>query len=68
MIQNNLRNLIRQKNLSQTEVARRCKLKRGCVASICAGRVNGIRLDTLNKLCNGLNCRVEEILVYVADA
>ena len=37
------------------------------ISAIYSGDIGGIRLDTLDKLCRMLDCRVEDILEYVPD-
>lgn len=60
-----LKQLRREKNLSQNELARRLEMSLANVQKIEYGKVKSIPLATLERLCNTLDCEVGELLVRI---
>lgn len=53
------------KNFSQYELAQRSGMSPQNIQKLEQGRAKGIQLDTLDKLCEALNCEIQELLVRV---
>lgn len=55
MARNNMRQI--------KELAQKADLSEVIISKILKGKKQGLRLDTISKLCMALNCKVEELIV-----
>lgn len=62
----NLSKLLGERKLRASEVARKTGINKNTLSSLYNENVTGIRFDTLEKLCNFLNCSVGDLVEYVA--
>ena len=67
MILNKLSELIGRKRLKIKDVVDRTGLARNTVTELYYARAKMVTLETLDKLCNGLDCRLDEIIEYIPD-
>lgn len=59
----NLERVLSEKQISKTQLCYACKLQRTQLNNYCKNKVTRIDLNTLAKICEYLNCDVNEILV-----
>jgi putative transcriptional regulator len=59
----NLERVLSEKQVSKTQLCYACKLQRTQLNNYCKNKVTRIDLNTLAKICDYLNCDVNEILV-----
>ena len=59
----NLERVLSEKQVSKTQLCYACKLQRTQLNNYCKNKVTRIDLNTLAKICEYLNCDVNEILV-----
>lgn len=59
----NLRVLLAERNLKMTDVIRDTGISKTAIRGIFHETSKGIQFDTLETLCNYLNCGVEELLI-----
>ena len=64
-IQINLEKLIKEKNLTSKEVARRRNITEANLSILKTGKAKGIRFTTLLRICRALDCQPGDILEYV---
>ena len=64
-IQINLEKLIKEKNLTSKEVAKRINITEANLSILKTGKANGIRFTTLLRICRALDCQPGDILEYV---
>lgn len=64
MIKVTLDEVLEQRNMTQRELARRIPLTEANLSNLKNGNVKGIRLDTLNRICEILRCQPGDILQY----
>ena len=64
----NLRVLLAEKNLKMTDVIRDTGLSKTAIRGIFHETSKGIQFDTLETLCDYLNCGVEELLILEKKA
>ncbi len=67
MIKNKLSEIMGRRRLNMAEVARLAGLTHVTVFRIYHDKTKTIELETLNKLCNALNCRVQDIFEHIPD-
>ncbi|MBW4580638.1 MAG: helix-turn-helix domain-containing protein [Tildeniella nuda ZEHNDER 1965/U140] len=53
------------KEISQNELARRIKMSPQNIQKLEQGRAKGVQLDTLDMLCDALDCEIQDILVRI---
>lgn len=53
------------KNINKTTLANNCNIARHTIAKM--GRNEYVDLKTLDKICNYLQCDIEDIIKYVPD-
>lgn len=59
-----IQNKLREMNMSKAELSRKLEVSYPTVLEICNGTAISIRLDTLEKLCNILQCTPNDILTF----
>lgn len=67
MIKVHLSKLMGEKRLNIAEVSRMAGLHRNGVTKIYNEETDGIKFDTLEKLCKVLDCKIEDLLEIVED-
>lgn len=60
-----LKQVRESKQLSQYELAQRSGMSPQNIQKLEQGRAKGIQLDTLDALCEALECEIQELLVRV---
>jgi putative transcriptional regulator len=68
MIRVNLVELLRQRGISQRELARRIGTHPNVVSRIAREQTGGISYELLNGLCRELRCRPGDLLAYEDDS
>ncbi|QIR36341.1 helix-turn-helix transcriptional regulator [Tolypothrix sp. PCC 7910] len=63
-----LKEIRKERGISQNELARRLEMSLANIQKIEYGKAKSIPLDTLDKLCQILECEVGELLVRVPDS
>lgn len=67
MIKNKLSEIMGKRRINMAELAREAGLTHVTVFKIYHNRTQTIQLETINKLCNVLNCRIQDIFEHVPD-
>ena len=67
MIKNKLSEIMGRKRINMAELARKAGLMHVTVFKIYHNKTQTIQLETLNKLCNTLNCRIQDIFEHIPD-
>lgn len=60
-----LNELLDQKQLSKTKLSYKAEISRTQINKFCSGEISRFDTITLVKLCNALNCRIEELIEYI---
>lgn len=63
----NLRVLLAEKMISQTELHAKTGISRNTISAICRGHSDGIQFDTLDKLCEALEIKPSDLLKTKKD-
>lgn len=66
-IQCNLLTLRKKKSLKQTDLSRLTGISQKALSELETGKSKGISFGTLEKLCNALQSRVEQLFEYIPD-
>lgn len=61
----NLEELIASKGISKNKICQRAEMQRTQLNTYCRGEVQRVDLGILSRLCLVLDCKVEDILVYL---
>lgn len=67
MIRVNLTKVMFDKQITSKELAEKIKITPANLSNLKNGKVKGIRFDTLEKLCNVLDCQPGDILEYLPE-
>ncbi|MEK4175127.1 helix-turn-helix transcriptional regulator [Aeribacillus sp. FSL K6-2848] len=67
MIKVHLSRIMGEKKLKIADVARMTGLHRNGIAKLYNEETDGIKFDTLDKLCKTLDCKVEDLIEYIDD-
>ncbi len=67
MIEINVDVMLAKRKMSVTELAQRVDFTMANVSLIKTGKVKALKMSTLNKLCEALDCQPGDILVYKPD-
>ncbi|MGO4712297.1 helix-turn-helix domain-containing protein [Bradyrhizobium sp. 2TAF24] len=63
----NLDVMLARRKMRSRELAARIHLTEANVSLLKSGKVRGIRFDTLERICQVLNCQPGDILTYIPD-
>jgi len=67
MIKNNLSKILGEKRMRMTELCRLTGLSQNTVFRIYHDQIANISLDTVNKLCNALECNTQDLFEHIPD-
>ena len=67
MIKNKLSEMMGIRRMNMAEVAREAGLTHVTVFRIYHEKTKTIELETLDKLCNALNCRIQDIFEHIPN-
>ena len=67
MILNKLSEIMGKKRIKMAELARMAGVSRGVIFELYHDKAKVLKLDTLNKICWALECRIEDIFEYIPD-
>ena len=67
MIKNKLSEMMGIRRMNMAETARIAGLSHVAVFKIYHNKTKTIELETINKLCYALNCRIQDIFEYIPD-
>lgn len=62
-----LDNMLKLRNMTQRQLAAAIPLTEANLSNLKSGKIKGIRLDTLDRICEILQCQPGDILRYVPD-
>ena len=57
-----LKETLERKNISQYKLARETGMSDSAISNLCTGKTDRIKFDTLQKICDALQCDVSEIM------
>lgn len=64
MIELNVKSVLEKQGKSQYWLAKETGISPNNIGKICNGETKNIRLDTMDKICNALNCIPNDILFF----
>lgn len=67
MIKVHLSRLMGERKLKISDLAEMTGLHRNGITKLYKDQTDGIKFDTLDKLCTALDCSVEELIEHVKD-
>lgn len=67
MIRIKLTELLKEKNLSQRELARRTGTHPDVISRFARGVTNGVSYNLLNRICRALQCQPGDLLEYTPE-
>ena len=67
MIKNNLSKILGEKRIKMSELQKLTGLGKTTVIRLYHDRTTNIDFNTLNKLCEALDCTTQELLEYIPD-
>ena len=65
MIKFSVKVMLAKRNMTQKELAERTGIRPPTVSAICLGTVKHLPIDALDKICEVLDCKVEDIMEYL---
>lgn len=60
-----LAELIEEKGISKNKLLHRAELERTQLNQYCNGKIIRVDLSVLARICNALDCKIEDILEYI---
>ncbi|MCM1339024.1 MAG: helix-turn-helix transcriptional regulator [Muribaculaceae bacterium] len=64
MIKINLRELMWEKNISAVQIQRETGIHATTISRIINGKQCNLGLDTVDKLCSVLDCKIQDLITY----
>lgn len=58
-----IENILNEKGISKTQLCYDCRLQRTQLNNYCKNKVSRVVLHTLAKICDCLDCKIEDILI-----
>lgn len=65
MIKFSVKVMLAKRNMTQKELAKKTGIRPPTVSTICLGTVKHLPIDALDKICEVLDCKVEDIMEYL---
>ncbi len=62
MIKIQLRRLLEEAGIRQSELARATGIRPSTICDLCSGNASFVKLEQLCKICRFLNCGIEDVL------
>jgi len=59
--------ILKEKNMTQTELAKRAEIRPATLSSICRNTCKTVDKDVLDRICIELNCGIEHIVILQTD-
>lgn len=57
--------LIKEKGISKNKLSHRAEMQRTQISQYCKGEITRLDTAVLARICNALNCKIEDLLEYV---
>ncbi len=67
MINNKLSEILGRKRIKMSELQRMTGLSQTAVINLYYNKTKSISFDTINKLCNALECNTQELFEFIPD-
>ena len=67
MIRIHLHRLLEERNMLMSDLSYQARINKNTISDICHGRIKGITLSTVDKICGSLGCSVGELFEYVPE-
>ena len=64
MIKIRLRELMWEKNISAVQIQRETGINSATISRIINKKHNNLSLETIDRLCDVLDCRIQDLLIY----
>lgn len=64
MVELNVKSILDEQGKSQYWLSKKTGISPNNIGKICNGETKNIRLDTMDKICNALNCTPNDILIF----
>ncbi|MBQ7907481.1 MAG: helix-turn-helix transcriptional regulator [Clostridia bacterium] len=59
--------LIKEKGLSKNKLCHMAEMERTQLNNYCKNKITRLDTDVLARLCNALNCKIEDIIEYIPE-
>lgn len=67
MIKIHLSRIMGEKRINIAELSRMTGLHRNGITKLYNEETDGVKFDTLDKICKALDCQVQDVIEYVED-
>jgi putative transcriptional regulator len=67
MIKIHLSRILGDRRMLQSELSRKTKIRKNTINAYYHGYIERINVKDLNKICDALNCRLDELIEYIPD-
>lgn len=63
MVKINLRKLLSERRMTQAELAERTGIRPSTICDICNNTCSFLKIDNIDKICEALECSVQELIL-----
>jgi putative transcriptional regulator len=67
MVKFNLSRLLGERRIQQTELSKKTGIRKATIFSYYHGYAKRLNVDDINKICNTLDCRLDELIEFIPD-
>ena len=67
MIRIHLKQSLADRKMRMSDLSYATRVNKNTISDICHGRIKGIHLDTIDRICEALDCSVGDLFEYVPD-
>ena len=67
MIRIHLKQLLSERKMRMSDLSYAARVNKNTISDICHGRIKGIHLETIDRICEALGCSVGDLFEYVPD-
>lgn len=67
MIQFSLRDLLKQKGMTQMELVEKTRIRQPTLSAISTGKIKTIPVSVIDRICSALDCQPGDIMEYIPE-
>lgn len=64
MVKINLRRLLAEKSMTQSELAALTGIRPSTICDICNNTCSFLKIDNIDKICSALKCEIQELISF----
>lgn len=64
MVKLNLRELLRERGMTQSELAETTGIRPSTICDMCNNNCTFLKIENIDKICCKLDCKIDDLIIY----